>query len=197
MNRQTTLFLGLAVVLVMAVFVLKAKMDEKSFPQLRKPPSISPISTEGLAKVPDAELLDRIYLECLRRMYVANKGFLAGPQVLSESACHLWVIAMLEDRLCSDGFRSVLSRDRQPGSTPLFPSLAQLRDAYRGIGQETPASIIQDALSRPDYGVGDQDPYARLNALYLKWVGTGTRPLRLAYAKQRLKTLFPAETSSP
>lgn len=197
MNRQTTLFLTLAVVLVMAVFVLRAKMDEKSFPHLRKSPSISPISNEALAKVPDAELLDRIYLECLRRMYAADKGFLAGPQVLSEPACHLWVIAMLEDRLRTDGFRLMLRSDRQPSSTPLSPSLEQLRDAYRGLGQETPASIIQDALSRPDYGVDDQDPYARFNALYLKWVGTGTRPLRLAYAKQRLKTLFPAETSSP
>lgn len=197
MNRQTKLFLCLAVTLMMGVFLLWAKRAEKSLPQLRPPPSIPSITTEALSKVPDAELLDRIYLECLRRMYAANKGLLAGPQVLSEPACHLWVIAMLEDRLRIEGFRSVLRSDRQTGSTSLSPSLEQLRDAYLGLGQAQPADLLQDALAKPDYANEDQDPYALLNSQYLKWVGSGSRPLRLAYAKQRLTTLFPEESSQP
>lgn len=194
MNRHTKLFLGVAATLMMAVFLLWAKRVENSTPPLRPPPSIPRITTEALSKVPDAELLDRIYLECLRRMYASNKGMLAGPQVLSESACHLWVIAMLEDRLRFEGFRSIIRNDRQPGSAPLSPSLDQLREAYLGLGQEIPAGLLQEALGKPDDGDEDRDPYANLNSKFMKWVGSGTRTLRLAYAKRKLTTLFPEET---
>ena len=197
MNRQAKLFLSLAAVLLMAVFIVWVKRSEKSLPQLRPPPSIPSMTTEAFTKVPDAELLDRIYLECLRRMYAANKGLLAGPRVLSEPACNLWVIAMLEDRLRTEGFRAVLRSDRQTGSTPLSPSLEQLRDAYLGLGQALPADLLQDALAKPDDANEDQDPYALLNSKFLKWLGSGTRSLRLAYAKEHLKTLFPEGTTPP
>ena len=197
MNRQTKLFLSLAATLVMAVFLLWIKRAEKSLPQLRAAPSIPGITTEALGKVPDAELLDRIYLECLRRMYAANKGLLAGPQVLSEPACHLWVIAMLEDRLCIEGFRSVLRSDRQPGSAPLSPSLEQLREAYRGLGQDLPAGLILESLETTENEDDVNDPYARLTVSFRQEIGKGTQAIRLRYAKNKISTLFPDNSLSP
>ena len=191
MNFSTGVSIAGGGILVLAILLLWAKSSADSTAPLRSYPSIPAITTATLSKVPDTELLDRIYLECLRRIYNANKGFLAGPEVLGEQACHLWVIAMLEERLLLEGFRSVIKDERTSGSTPLSPSLDQLRKAYLGLGLEVPGELIQEALSIQDPGDEDRDPYARIASRFRKAVGSGTNSIRLAYAKRRINQLFP------
>jgi hypothetical protein len=158
---------------------------------LHPPPDIPRLSAAELAALPDAELLERVERECLRRLYVADADLRSAAKILSPPACHLWTIGYGEAQLRSTGVRHALMIERDPHLSPCMPTLAQMAAAYRALGLTGPAEALEEALRMTDPG-DDHNPYTAVQARYLAAIAARSASVRLAYARAHRSELFPA-----
>ena len=157
---------------------------------LQPPPDIPALSAAELATLPDHHLLERVELECLRRLYAADQGPRAAAAVLSPPASRLWIIGSGETQLRSFGFRQALMIERAPELSPVMPTFKQMATAYRALDLSGPARALEDALGIVDPG-NDDDPYATVQQRYLTEIATQSAFTRLAYARANRSELFP------
>jgi hypothetical protein len=174
---------------ILALALIWLWTPSRSMPvTLIHPPTASPLTTDELLALRDNALLERIQVECDRRVIMGMKGQLSGPEVLSPPACHLWTIASMEPGLLQVGFSLYLTHQRDPHLTPLSPTLSQLAAAYEGIGLSTVAHLVRQAV---DADPEDETEIARLDRGFKTTVGTHTGNQRLAFALRERTRLFP------
>ncbi len=157
---------------------------------LHPPPDIPALSAAELKKLPDQHLLERVELECLRRLFAADKSPRAASTVLSPPASHLWIVGSGEAQLRIFGLRHALMLERAPELSPVMPTFKQMAAAYRALELSGPAQALEDALGIVDPG-NDDDPYAAVQQRYLTEIATRSAATRLAYARAHRSELFP------
>ena len=157
---------------------------------LHPPPDIPALSAAELTKLPDQHLLERVELECLRRLFAADKNPRAASTVLSPPASHLWITGSGEAQLRIFGLRHALMLERAPELSPVMPTFEQMATAYRALELPGPAQALEDALGIVDPG-NDDDPYVAVQQRYLTEIATQSAATRLAYARAHRSELFP------
>jgi hypothetical protein len=167
--------------------------SQEPLPPLFSPPAITELTQAELNKLPQDQLLARLFDECTRRMFSAHRGWRSGPDILPSQAYPLWIIGYLEPILLYSGLEVALTTEHMRG-TPSTPSLAQLADAYTTIGNPAAAQVLREALelyaqvdSKSD---SSHDPYAALKTRLRTALGGGTTSLRLRYALAHRATLL-------
>ena len=157
---------------------------------LHPPPTIPVLSPEELATLPDHQLLERVELECLRRLFATNKGPHAAASVLSPPASHLWIIGSGETQLRSVGLRHALMIERDSDLSPIMPTFKQMASAYRAMELLGPAQALEEALRIDDPGT-DDNPYMAVQQHYMTEIAARSAATRLAFARAHRHALFP------
>jgi hypothetical protein len=186
---RTTVIGGLLLAAMVWVYVVWFPGD-RGGGILHPPPTIPVLSPEELATLPDHQLLERVELECLRRLFAANKGPHAAASVLSPPASHLWIIGSGETQLRSVGLRHALMIERAPELSPIMPTFKQMASAYRAMELLGPAQALEEALRIDDPG-NDDNPYMAVQQHYMTEIAARSAATRLAFARAHRHALFP------
>lgn len=186
---RTTVIGGLLLAAMVWVYVVWFSGD-RGGGILHPPPNIPMLSSAELATLPDHQLLERVELECLRRLFAADKGPRAAASVLSPPASHLWIIGSGEAQLRSVGLRHALMLERTSKFSPIMPSFKQMATAYRTLDLLGPAQALEEALRIDDPG-NDDNPYLAVQQHYMTEIAARSAATRLAYARAHRHKLFP------
>ncbi len=186
---RATVIGGLLLAAMMWVYAV-CFQDDLDGGILNPPPHIPVLSSAELAMLPDKQLLERVELECLRRLFAADKWPRAAATVLSPPASHLWIIGSGEAQLRSIGLRHALMIERAPELSPIMPSFKQMATAYRALDLLGPAQALEEALRIDDPG-NDDNPYLAVQQHYMTEIAARSAATRLAYARAHRHKLFP------
>lgn len=167
--------------------------SQELLPPLFSSPDIAELTQAELNKLPQDQLLTRLFDECTRRMFAAHRGLRSGPDILPPQACPLWIVGFMEPVLLYSGLEVALTTEHMRG-TPSTPSLAQLADAYTTIGNPAASQVLREALElnaqANSMSDSSSDPYAALKTRLRTALGGGTTSLRLRYALAHRATLL-------
>jgi hypothetical protein len=186
MNPRSIAVGLLALALVAGMVVMYTSNRREPATVLNPPPDIPALVEGELTRVSDADLLERINRECLRRMYAADCPWGDSPRVLPAKASVIWIISNMEPTLQS---RGLVPCAAEGGDNPhaISPTLEQLATAYEGIGLKPLAEVVREAVALSD---PDDPALPKIQARYAKLVGNGSQAQLLAFARAHRADLF-------
>lgn len=101
----------------------------------------APMTVAELTGLPDEELLDRLAVECARRMAMAPDTMAQRWEVLPRPLRSLWLVGEMEERLLGVG---LLATSVEVESNCL-PGMGEVAGAYHDLGLKGPADVIEAA----------------------------------------------------